>query len=165
MRGQKMDSVMFNLNVPQNSIFPSTLKSFNYLMILFSSSNFSLLQMQHLHSFNCSYCDKFPDPLSWPSPLLLFSCSVLSNSLWPYGLQHTRLPCPSLSPRVAHPHVHWVDDAIQPPLPLPPLLLLPLIFPSIRVFSHESALHISGQSIGASALAQSFQWIFRVDFL
>ena len=63
MRGQKMDSVMFNLNVPQNSIFRSTLKSFNYLTILFSSSNFSLLQMQHLHSFNCSYCDKFPDSI------------------------------------------------------------------------------------------------------
>ena len=32
--------------------------------------------------------------------LLLFSCSVMSYSLRPYGLQHTRLPCPSPSPRV-----------------------------------------------------------------
>ena len=32
--------------------------------------------------------------------LLLFSCSAMSDSLWPHGLQHTRLPCPSLSPRV-----------------------------------------------------------------
>ena len=30
---------------------------------------------------------------------LLFSCSVVSDSLWPHGLQHTRLPCPSPSPR------------------------------------------------------------------
>ena len=30
--------------------------------------------------------------------LLLFSCSVMSDSLWPHGLQHTRLPCPSISP-------------------------------------------------------------------
>ena len=30
--------------------------------------------------------------------LLLFSCSVVSDSLWPRGLQHARLPCPSLSP-------------------------------------------------------------------
>ena len=30
--------------------------------------------------------------------LLLFSCSVVSNSLWPHGLQHTRPPCPSPSP-------------------------------------------------------------------
>jgi len=28
------------------------------------------------------------------------SCSVLSNSLQPHGLQHARLPCPSPSPRV-----------------------------------------------------------------
>ena len=34
-----------------------------------------------------------------------------------------------------------------------PLLLLPSIFPSIRVFSNESALHSGGQSIGVSASA------------
>ena len=28
-----------------------------------------------------------------------FSCSVLSPSLWPHGLQHSRLPCPSATPR------------------------------------------------------------------
>ena len=40
-------------------------------------------------------------------------------------------------------HVHWVNDAIQLPHPLGrPLLLLPSIFPSIRVFSNESVLHI-----------------------
>ena len=27
-----------------------------------------------------------------------FSCSVMSDSLWPHGLQHTRLPCPSPTP-------------------------------------------------------------------
>ena len=27
-----------------------------------------------------------------------FSCSVVSDSLWPHGLQHTRLPCPSPTP-------------------------------------------------------------------
>ena len=39
-------------------------------------------------------------------------------------------------------HVHWVSDAIQPSDPLRPLLLLPSIFPSIRVFSNEPALHM-----------------------
>ena len=38
--------------------------------------------------------------------------------------------------------VHRVDDGIQPSHPLCPLLLLPSIFPSIRVFSNESALRI-----------------------
>jgi len=32
--------------------------------------------------------------------LLMFSCSVMSDSLWPHVLQHTRLPWPSLSPGV-----------------------------------------------------------------
>ena len=31
---------------------------------------------------------------------ILFSCSVVSNSLQPHGLQHTRIPCPSLSPGI-----------------------------------------------------------------
>ena len=43
-------------------------------------------------------------------------------------------------PEFAQTHVHWVDDVIQPSHPLLPLLLLPSIFPSIRVFSNESAL-------------------------
>ena len=48
----------------------------------------------------------------------------------------------------AQTHVHSVSDAIQPSYPLLPLLLLPSVFPGIRVFSHESALCIAGgQSI------------------
>ena len=39
-------------------------------------------------------------------------------------------------------HVHWLSDAIQPHYPLSTLLLLPSIFPSIRVLSNESALCI-----------------------
>ena len=42
----------------------------------------------------------------------------------------------------AQTHAHWVGDAIQPSHPLSSLLLLPSIFPSIRVFSNESALCI-----------------------
>ena len=43
---------------------------------------------------------------------------------------------------LAQTHVHQVSDAIQPSHPLSSLLLLPSIFPSIRVFSSESVLHI-----------------------
>ena len=39
-------------------------------------------------------------------------------------------------------HVRWVSDAIQPSILCRPLLFLPSIFPSIRVFSNESTLHI-----------------------
>jgi len=50
--------------------------------------------------------------------LLLFRCSVMSNFLWPHGLQHARLPCLHHLPELAQTHVHWVGDAIQPSHPL-----------------------------------------------
>ena len=42
----------------------------------------------------------------------------------------------------AETHIHWIGDAIQPSHSLLPLLLLPSIFPSMRVFSSELVLHI-----------------------
>ena len=45
-------------------------------------------------------------------------------------------------PEFAQTHVHCINDAIQTSHPLSPLLLLPSVFPSIRVFSNEWALHI-----------------------
>ena len=65
---------------------------------------------------------------------------ILSDSLWPHGLQLTRLPCPSLS-EYAQTHVHWVSHPTISSSYLP-LLFLPTIFPSIRVFFSESALCI-----------------------
>ena len=46
---------------------------------------------------------------------MLFSRSVMTNSLWPHGLQRTRL---SFTISFAQTHVHWVDDVIQPSHPL-----------------------------------------------
>ena len=48
-------------------------------------------------------------------------------------------------------HIRWVSDGIQPSHPLLFPLYVALIFPSIRVFSNESALQSGGQSIGVSA--------------
>ena len=68
-----------------------------------------------------------------------FSLSVVSDSLRPRGLQHARLPCPPLSSRVCsnscplswwcHPN-HLIFCS--------PLLLLPSVFPNIRVFSRTT---------------------------
>ena len=55
-------------------------------------------------------------------------------------------------PELAHTHVQWVGDAIQPSHPLSFLLLLPSIFPSIRIFSNWFFAS-SGQSIAVSASA------------
>ena len=52
--------------------------------------------------------------------LLFFSCPVMSNSLWPHGLQQASPPCPSPSPKFAQVHVHCTGDSIQPPHPLMP---------------------------------------------
>ena len=52
------------------------------------------------------------------------------------------LPVHHQLPEFTQTHVHWVGDAFQPSHPLLPLLLLPSIFPSIRVFSNESVLCI-----------------------
>ena len=74
--------------------------------------------------------------------LLLFSHSVMSDSLWPHGLQHTRLPWPSPSPRACSnlcPLSRWCHPTISSSHPL---LLLPSILPSIQVFSRESTLGI-----------------------
>ena len=76
------------------------------------------------------------------SPRRLCCCSFISNSLRPHRLQHARLRCPSLSPKVCSNSCPWVNEAIHCLILCHPLLLLPSIFPSIKVFSSESVLHI-----------------------
>ena len=73
--------------------------------------------------------------------LLLFSqsCRTLCN---PMDFSTPSFPVLHYLLEVAQTHIHWVDDAIQPSHPLLPLLLLPSIFPSIKVFSNDSAFHI-----------------------
>ena len=66
----------------------------------------------------------------------------MSDSLRPHESQHARPPCPSLTPKV---YSNSSIELVMPPNHLIlccPLLLLPAIFPSIRVFSNESALCI-----------------------
>ena len=70
--------------------------------------------------------------------LVQFSRSVMSDSLWPHELQHVRPPCPSPTPG-AYPNSYPLSRWCHPTI-CHPLLLLPSIFPSIRVFSNESAL-------------------------
>ena len=67
----------------------------------------------------------------------------MSASLRPHGLQHTRLPCPSPYPQACS--NSCPIKSVMPSSHLilcHPLLLLPSIFPCIRVFSNESALWI-----------------------
>ena len=72
-------------------------------------------------------------------------CSVtkLCRTLWdPMDCSTPGFPVLHYLPDFAQAHVHWVSNAIQSSHPLSLLLLLPSIFPSLRVFSNELALHI-----------------------
>ena len=68
----------------------------------------------------------------------------------------------------AQTHVQWVGDAIQPSHPLSPLLLLPLNFPSIRIFSCESAVHIRCPKYWSFSISFSSEYSglisFRIDW-
>ena len=80
--------------------------------------------------------------ITWRHSSAQFSHSVVSDSLWPHGLQHARPLCPSPTPRVysnSCPSSRWCPNHF---ILCRPLLLLPSIFPSIRIFSNESVLCI-----------------------
>ena len=71
-----------------------------------------------------------------------FSHSFMSDSLWPHELQHARPPCSSPTPRV-HPNSCPLSQWRHPTNSSPVVpFSSPSIFPSISVFSNESALHI-----------------------
>ena len=86
------------------------------------------------------------------SLLLLFSCSVMSYSLQPHGLQYTRLPHPSLSPRACSnscPLCQWCHPTISYSVILFSCLLS---FQASRSFPVSQLFASGGQNIGASAL-------------
>ena len=76
------------------------------------------------------------------------SCLTLCD---PMDCSTPGLPVHHQLPEFTQTHVHWVGDTIQPSHPLSPLPLPPSIFPSIKVFSNESVLHIRWPNIGVSA--------------
>ena len=81
---------------------------------------------------------------------MLFSCSVMSDSLWPYGLQHTRLPCPSLSPRVCSNSCslsRWCHPTISSSVTH---FSCHQSFPASGSFPVSRLFASGGQSIGAS---------------
>ena len=114
------------------------------------------------------------DWLYWDCPYfsVQFSCSVVSDSLQPHGLQHARLPCPSPTPRACsdscpsswrcHPttpsSVITVSSSLQS-------------FPASGSFPMSQFFALGGQSIGVSASASVLpmniqDWFpFRMDWL
>ena len=89
-----------------------------------------------------------------PWLLLLFSHSVMSGSLLPHGLHHTRLPCPSLSPRV-YSNSHPLSQRCHPTISssVVPFSSCPQSFPASGSFPMSWLFASGGQSIGVSASA------------
>ena len=111
--------------------------------------------MQHDSNFPKNVIYSFLSTTRDPGSCLVLSsqvrfcccyCSVTNSSLTLCDLMDCSMPGSSVHhyvPEFAQVHVHWVDDAIQPLSHLIcPLLLMPSIFPSIRVFSNGLALCI-----------------------
>ena len=124
-----------------------------------------LLLLLDLHSF---FVSSF---IRWTLLLLFscsvqFSCSVMSNSLRPHGLQHARPPWPSPTPGAYSNSWHHVSDAIQPSHPLSSPSS-----PTFNLSQHQGLSQWIGSSHQVAKVLefqlqhQSFQWIFRIDFI
>ena len=95
-----------------------------------------------------------------------FRCSVVSDSLWPHGLQHAILSCPSPTPGSYSNSRPWVGDDIQPPHPL-----LSPSTPALNLSQHKglfqwvSSLHQAAKVLQLQLQHQFFQWVFRIPWL
>ena len=98
----------------------------------------------------------------WSEPLgkqennssVQFSCSVMSDSLWPHELQHARPPCPSLSPGVhsnSRPSSRWCHPAISSSVV--PFSFCPQSLPASKSFPMSQLFAWGGRNAGVSALA------------
>ena len=83
-----------------------------------------------------------------------FSCSVMSDSLWPHESQHARPPCPSPNPGVysnSCPSSRWCHPVISSSIV--PFSSCPQSLPASESFPMSQLFAWGGQSIGVSASA------------
>ena len=100
----------------------------------------------------CLY--KTPFICIWVKALVQFSRTVMSDSLQPHGLQHTRPPCPSPTPRVysnSCPSSQWCHPTISSSVI--PFFFCLQSFPASGSFQMSLFFTSGGQSIGVSASA------------
>ena len=89
-----------------------------------------------------------------PFSSVQFSCSTVSNSLRPHGLQHARPPCPSPTPEVYSnpcPLSRWCHPTISSSVV--PFSSCPQSFPASGSFQMSQFFTSAGQSVGVSASA------------
>jgi len=93
-------------------------------------------------------------------PSVQFSRSIMSDSLQPCGPQHATFPVRHQLLELAQTHVYQLSDLIL----CCPLLLLPSIFPSIRVFSNESVLCIRWPKYWSFSISPSNEYSGLISF-
>ena len=92
--------------------------------------------------------------IRWIDRSVQFRCSVVSDSLWPHELQHTRLPCSSPTPGAytnSCPSSQWCHPTISSSVV--PFSSCPQSFPASGSFQMSQFFTSGGQSIGVSASA------------
>ena len=97
---------------------------------------------------------------------IVVSSLNVSSSLWPHGLHHTRLPCPTLLLGVFSNSCLsscWCHPTISSLVAL--FSACPQSFPASGSFLMSRLFTSGGQSIGVSGSASVLQWTFRVNFI
>ena len=119
--------------------------------------HYRFLKGQH-HTYYICICDKMYCCCS-----VAHSCPTLCN---PMDCSMPGFPVIHYLPEFAQTHVHWVDDAIKPSHslspPSPPALNLSQYQ---GLFQWVSSSHHIAKVLESQLQHQSFQWIFRTDFL
>ena len=130
----------------------------------------TLKSLLHHHSLKASVlCPSAFSMVQLSHPyilLFLFSHSVVSDSLWPHGLQHATLPCPSPTPRACShscPSSQWCHPTISSSVI--PFSSCFQSFPAPGSFPMSQFFASGGQSIGASASAAVFPMNIQDQFL
>ena len=132
---------------------------FFYFSYVFNMIHTSLhVQFSNIRTHSCLFlaASEYCELSLWLSPE---SCSVAELCLTLYD------PMDSLSLGVCPSHVSWVDDAIQPPHPLPSSSFCLQSFPASGSFQWLGCWHQVAKVLAFQLQHQSFQWIFRADVL
>ena len=112
------------------------------------------------------FTTELPGKLESKKVVVVIVQLLSSVSLWPHEQQHTKLPCPSLSPRVCS-NFMFVES-VMPSNHFTlchPLFLLSCLSHQQGLFQWVGSSHQVAKVLELQLQHQSFQWIFRVDFL
>ena len=147
-------SPLYNLTLPHPTPTPSSLlppQSHSFRVTWDAISQTWSSKYSHQIKYNSQFFSS-----------VLFSCSVVSNSMDLIGCSMPGLPVHHQLLELTQTHVHWVSDAIQPSHPLSPAFNLSQ---HQGIFKWVSSSHQVARVFEFQLQHQSFQRIFRTDFL